>query len=110
MTIALFSRYVRSAAIESLVQDYIRTARAAGASNGRILRLDALRNSLLPVITLLGLSLPVTLSGAVITESIFNYPGMGLLFWNAADDPRLPAPHGLRPRSRHRDGDRVPAR
>jgi peptide/nickel transport system permease protein len=84
VTIALFSRYIRSSAIDSLVQDYIRTARSIGASHRRILQRHVLRNSLLPVITLLGLSLPVTLSGAVITESVFNYPGMGLLFWNAA--------------------------
>ncbi len=84
VTIALFSRYIRSSAIDSLVQDYIRTARSTGASSAWILRRHVLRNSLLPVITLLGLSLPVTVSGAVITESVFNYPGMGLLFWNAA--------------------------
>lgn len=84
VTIALFSRYIRSSAIDSLVQDYIRTARSTGASSASILRRHVLRNSLLPVITLLGLSLPVTVSGAVITESVFNYPGMGLLFWNAA--------------------------
>jgi len=84
VTIALFSRYMRSSAIESLVQDYIRTARAEGVSNTRVLWRHVLRNSLLPLITLVGLSLPVTVSGAVITESVFNYPGMGLLFWNAA--------------------------
>jgi peptide/nickel transport system permease protein len=84
VTIALFSRYMRSAAIENLVQDYVRTARAAGDSHAQVLRRHVLRNSLLPLITLLGLSFPVTVSGAVITESVFNYPGMGLLFWNAA--------------------------
>jgi peptide/nickel transport system permease protein len=84
VTIALFSRYIRSSAIDSLVQDYIRTARSTGASNPSVLRRHVLRNSMLPVITLLGLSLPVTVSGAVITEAVFNYPGMGLLFWNAA--------------------------
>jgi peptide/nickel transport system permease protein len=84
VTIALFSRYMRSSAIENLVQDFIRTAKSTGASPARILRLHVLRNSLLPIITLLGLSLPVTVSGAVITEAVFNYPGMGFLFWNAA--------------------------
>jgi peptide/nickel transport system permease protein len=84
VTVAIFSRYIRSAAIESLLQDYVRTARATGASGGQILRRHVLRNSLLPVITMLGLSLPATVSGAVITESVFNYPGMGFLFWNAA--------------------------
>jgi peptide/nickel transport system permease protein len=84
VTIALFSRYMRSSAIENLVQDYVRTARSAGASRSRVLVRHVLRNSLLPIITLLGLSLPVTVSGAVITEAVFNYPGMGFLFWNAA--------------------------
>jgi peptide/nickel transport system permease protein len=94
VTIALFSRYIRSAGIESLVQDYIRTARSVGASQRRILRVHVLRNSMLPVITLLGLSLPVTLSGAVITESVFNYPGMGLLFWNGATTHDYPVMMG----------------
>ena len=84
MTIALFSRFMRSAAIENLVQDYIRTARAKGIPERAILFRHLLRNSLLPIITLIGLSLPVTISGAVVTEQVFNYPGMGLMFWNAA--------------------------
>jgi peptide/nickel transport system permease protein len=88
--IALFSRYMRSSALENLVQDYVRTARAKGVSERAILRKHLLRNSLLPVITLLGLSLPAVLSGAVVVESVFNYPGMGLLFWNAATTHDFP--------------------
>jgi peptide/nickel transport system permease protein len=84
VTIAQFSRYMRSSAIENLVQDYIRTARSNGLSARAVLFRHLLRNSLLPIITLIGLSLPATLSGAVITESVFNYPGMGLLLWTAA--------------------------
>jgi peptide/nickel transport system permease protein len=84
VTIAQFSRYMRSSAIENLVQDYIRTARSNGLSAGAVLFRHLLRNSLLPIITLVGLSLPATVSGAVITESVFNYPGMGLLLWTAA--------------------------
>ncbi len=83
-TFAVFARFMRSSAIEALVQDYIRTARAKGASNRRILRRHVLRNAMLPTITLIGLSLPGVISGAVIVESLFNYPGMGLLFWKAA--------------------------
>jgi peptide/nickel transport system permease protein len=83
-TIAMFSRYMRSSALENLVQDYVRTARAKGISESRVLRKHLLRNSFLPIITLLGLSLPVVMSGAVVVESVFNYPGMGLLFWNGA--------------------------
>ncbi len=84
VTIAQFSRYMRSSAIENLVQDYIRTARSNGLSSRAVLFRHLLRNSLLPIITLVGLSLPATLSGAVITESVFNYPGMGLLLWTSA--------------------------
>ena len=84
VTIAAFSRFMRSSAIETLLQDYIRTARAMGLPERTILLRHLLRNSVIPIITLIGLSLPATISGAVITESVFNYPGMGLLFWNAA--------------------------
>jgi peptide/nickel transport system permease protein len=83
VTVALFSRYMRSSAIETLVQDYIRTARAKGVPEREIVFRHMLRNSVLPIITLLGLSLPATLSGALVTETVFNYPGMGLLFWTA---------------------------
>ncbi len=84
VSIAVFSRYTRSSAVETLVQDHIRTARAKGVSEVRVVAKHVLRNSLLPVISLIGLSLPAALSGAVVVESVFNYPGMGLLFWNAA--------------------------
>jgi peptide/nickel transport system permease protein len=90
VTIAAFSRFMRSSAIETLVQDYIRTARATGAPERAILFKHVLRNSLIPIITLIGLSLPATISGAVITESVFNYPGMGLLFWTAATTHDFP--------------------
>jgi peptide/nickel transport system permease protein len=90
VTIASFSRFMRSSAIETLVQDYIRTARAMGIPERTVLRRHLLRNSLSPVITLIGLSLPVVISGAVLTESVFNYPGMGLLIWNAATEHDYP--------------------
>jgi peptide/nickel transport system permease protein len=90
ITVALFSRFMRSSAIENLVQDYIRTARAKGVPEGRIVVRHLLRNALNPIITLIGLSLPATLSGAVVTESVFNYPGMGLLFWTAATTHDFP--------------------
>jgi peptide/nickel transport system permease protein len=83
-TVALFSRYMRSAAIDTLVQDYIRTAKAKGLPGRRIVTSHVLRNSIIPIITLVGLSLPYTVSGAVVVEQVFNYPGMGLLFWTAA--------------------------
>lgn len=90
VSIAAFSRFMRSSAIETLVQDYIRTARAMGLPERTILARHLLRNSLIPIITLIGLSLPATISGAVITESVFNYPGMGLLFYTAATSKDYP--------------------
>ena len=73
------SRFQRSALLDVLSQDYIRTARAKGASERRVLVHHALRNALLPVITLLGLYLPALLGGAVLIETVFSWPGMGLL-------------------------------
>ncbi len=84
VSIALFSRYVRSAALDNLVQDYVRTARAKGASERRILYRHVLRNALMPVITVLGYLLPIIVSSALIVEVLFNFPGMGLLLWEAA--------------------------
>ena len=90
VTIAVFSQFMRSSAIENLLHDYIRTARAMGVPERTILFRHLLRNSLIPIITLIGLSLPITISGAVITESVFNYPGMGLLFWTSATSHDFP--------------------
>lgn len=84
ISLALFSRYMRSAVIDNLTEDYVRTAKAKGASERRILYRHVMRNSLIPVVTLLGLQLPQILAGALITEQVFNYPGMGLLFYNQA--------------------------
>jgi peptide/nickel transport system permease protein len=88
--IAFFSRYMRSSAIESLAQDYIRTARAKGVTQRGILFGHMLRNAILPVVTLVGLSIPALLSGNLITESVFNYPGVGLLFWTSAETRDYP--------------------
>jgi peptide/nickel transport system permease protein len=84
VSIASYSRYMRSSMIDSLAQDYIRTAKAKGLSQRAILFRHALRNSLIPMATLIGLSIPAVFSGAVITESVFNYPGVGLLFVQSA--------------------------
>jgi peptide/nickel transport system permease protein len=90
ITIAGFSRYMRSSMMETLTEDYIRTARAKGASPARVLFRHALRNALIPIITLLGLTLPAIVGGAIITETVFNYPGMGLLTTNAATQNDVP--------------------
>lgn len=89
-TVAGWGRYMRSSMRETLIQDYIRTARAKGNSEFRVLFIHALRNSVLPLITLFGLSLPNLFGGALVTEEIFNYPGMGLLYWDAANDRDYP--------------------
>jgi peptide/nickel transport system permease protein len=83
-SVAGFSQYMRSSAIEELGQEYIRTARAKGMAERLILTRHLLRNAVLPIITILGLSLPNIVAGAVIAEAIFNFPGMGLLFWQSA--------------------------
>jgi len=76
-SIAGWSRYIRATMLEVLHQDYIRTARAKGLGASRVNFRHALRNALIPVITLFGLSLPALLGGAVITEGIFSWPGLG---------------------------------
>jgi peptide/nickel transport system permease protein len=90
LTIASFSRYMRSSMMDALTEDYIRTARAKGASNNRVLYGHALRNALIPILTLIGLSLPAIASGALITETVFNYPGMGLLTVASAGRDDIP--------------------
>ena len=81
---ALWSRYMRSSVMDNLVQDYVRTARAKGASERRVLWGHVFRNSLMSIVTLLGLSLPTLVAGAIFIEVVFNYPGMGLAFYSAA--------------------------
>jgi peptide/nickel transport system permease protein len=78
-----YVRFIRAAMIEALRQDYIRTARAKGASNARVLVHHALRNALVPVITILALSFGTLFSGALVTETMFAYPGMGKLIYDA---------------------------
>lgn len=82
-SLAGLSRFMRSSMLEALRQDYIRTARAKGVPEGRVIYRHAMRNALLPVITLLGLSVPGLIGGSVIIESIFALPGLGLLFYGA---------------------------
>ena len=95
ITLALFSRYMRSAVIDNMTEDYVRTAKAKGASEQRILFRHVMRNSLIPIITLLGLQLPQILAGALITESVFNFPGMGLLFYQQAQKEDYPTLLGI---------------
>ncbi len=88
--VSYFSRYMRSATIDNLLEDYVRTAYAKGLSSRRVLLRHVLRNSLTSTVTLLGLSLPYVLSGSLVIEALFDFPGVGLLFWNAAQTRDYP--------------------
>lgn len=81
--IAVLSRYVRSQMLEIIGQDYVRTARAKGLSQDRVYYKHALRNALLPFVTMFGLILPGLIGGSVIIESIFSWPGMGRMAYEA---------------------------
>ncbi len=95
ITFALFSRYMRSSMLDNLTEDYVRTARAKGASERRVLIRHVLRNSLIPIATLVGLNLPIIAAGALITESVFNYPGVGYLFFQQAQKQDYPTLLGI---------------
>jgi peptide/nickel transport system permease protein len=82
--VAGFSRYMRSSVIDTLAQDFLRVVRAKGLPERLVLSRHVLRNSLLPIVTIVGLSLPGLVTGAIVVEEIFNYQGMGLLFYDAA--------------------------
>jgi peptide/nickel transport system permease protein len=83
VSVASYSRYVRSSMLEVLRQDYVRTAWAKGLAQRTVILRHALRNALIPVITVVTLSLPFLFSGAIATEQVFFYPGMGKLFITA---------------------------
>ncbi len=93
--IITFSRYVRAEVLEVLGQDYVRAARAKGLPSGTVTWRHVMRNALMPVVTLLGFLLPGVLAGAIITETIFNWPGMGKLFFEAATSRDYPLLLGM---------------
>ncbi|MBI2757636.1 MAG: ABC transporter permease [Chloroflexi bacterium] len=90
-----YARYVRTSILEVLGLDYIRTARAKGLTERSTLYKHALRNAALPFITILGLDIPYLLSGALVTESIYAWPGMGRLFWEYAQRGDFPVVLGV---------------
>lgn len=89
-SIASWSRYLRSGLLEVLGEDYVRTAYAKGLSARRVINRHVLRNALIPIVTIMGLDLHVLFSGAVITEAIFGWPGMGRLFLTALNNRDYP--------------------
>jgi len=82
-SVAGYSRYMRSSAIDALAQDYIKAARAKGLPERLVLWRHLVRNACLPMITLIGLSIPALLAGNLIVENVFNYPGLGIMFVDA---------------------------
>ncbi|MFS0556766.1 ABC transporter permease [Brevibacillus sp. 179-C9.3 HS] len=80
VNIAQYVKYTRASMLEVLEQDYVRTARAKGMKERRVIFRHTLRNALIPVVTIIGLDLPTLVAGAALTESVFNWPGMGRLF------------------------------
>jgi len=83
ITVANFSRYMRSSSIDVLAQDYIKVARAKGLPERLVLLRHMVRNASLPMVTLIGLFLPALLAGNLITETLFNFEGLGLLFYTS---------------------------
>ena len=95
VNVALFSRYMRSAAVDTLAQEYVRVARSKGLPARVILTRHVLRNSLVPVVTLLGLSIPAVLTTGLVVEYVFNFPGLGLTYFNAAVNADYPVELGI---------------
>jgi peptide/nickel transport system permease protein len=92
---AMLARMTRSSMVEVLGEDYVRTARAKGLAEGRVLVLHALRNALLPVITVVGLQFGSLLSGAIIIESVFSRPGLGATLVDAIKERNYPVVQGV---------------
>jgi peptide/nickel transport system permease protein len=95
VNIAADSRFIRSAMIDSLNQDFVKTARAKGVSERRVIFRHALRNALLPVVTNIGLEIPFLFTGAIVTETIFSWPGMGRQFIQATENFDYPVLMGI---------------
>ncbi len=90
-----YSRYLRSSILEVLGMDYVRTAHAKGLSRRTVIFKHALRNAVLPFVTIIGLDIPFLLGGALVTETIFAWPGMGRLFWEYAGHGDYPVVLGV---------------
>ena len=82
-SIAGWSRYIRSSTVEQLQQDYVRTARAKGIEENRVVAGHVLRNALIPFVTVVAIDVPLYLTGSVLTETVFSWPGMGRLFYDS---------------------------
>ena len=94
-TVPSIMRFARSSMLDALAQDYVRTARAKGLTKIRIVYRHVLRNALIPVVATIGVLVPRLLGGAVITETVFGWPGMGQLMFNAASSRDYPMVMGI---------------
>lgn len=90
-----YSRVMRSSMLDVLRQDYIRTARAKGAPMSRIIRVHAFKNAILPIIAMIGLDIGIFMSGIVVVESVFGWPGIGQLAWQAIQRVDIPIIMGV---------------
>ncbi|QPB18766.1 ABC transporter permease [Rhizobium sp. 007] len=95
VNVAVWSRYMRTATLDVINQDFVRTAKAKGLSERRVLMKHVIGNALLPMITLAGLQLPTILGGALVTETVFTWPGMGRLFLDSLGYNDYPVVMGL---------------
>src|SRR5207247_6980180 len=92
---ALYARMIRANVMETLNEDYVRTARAKGASEARVLRSHVLRNAMLPIVTMLGMDISVALGGAIFTESVYSLPGLGRTLLVNIDNVDMPIVVGI---------------
>lgn len=90
-----YSRVMRSSMIDILRQDYIRTARAKGAKEGRVVFVHAFRNAVLPIVAMIGIDIGIFMSGIVVVESVFGWPGIGQLAWQAIQRVDIPIIMGV---------------
>ncbi|MAU98469.1 MAG: diguanylate cyclase [Fulvimarina sp.] len=95
VNVAVWSRYMRTAVLDVMNQDFVRTAKAKGLTRWAVLTRHIMRNALVPMITLLGLQLPTILGGALVTETVFTWPGMGRLFLDSLGYSDYPVVMGL---------------
>jgi peptide/nickel transport system permease protein len=92
---ALYVRMIRANMIEAMNEDYVRTARAKGAPESRVIRVHVLRNALLPVVTMLGMDIGLALGGAIFTETVYDLPGLGRTAVQSLNALDLPTVEGI---------------
>jgi peptide/nickel transport system permease protein len=92
---ALYTRMIRANVMETMNEDFVRTARAKGASESRVMKTHILRNAMLPIVTILGMDIGILLGGAIFTESVFGLPGLGKTAVTALDGFDLPTVQGI---------------